>query len=196
MIALLTKFKWYLIAAGVLALISFTVWFNILLKRNETLRLENTRLQDNQNQLIARTSNYEKLVLTYKEAERQNIIRIDSLAKLVKVKPKEIIKIVEKVIIQTDTVDRLIQVNIIGKDTWKLSDGDKCFLWQGIAKLIDDSLNVTRTLFKYENKTDDIFWERRKHKFLWFRFGKKETFQESKSQCGESFTREIQISKK
>ncbi len=196
MIALLTKFKWYIIAIGVLVLIVFTVWFNLLLKRNETLRLENTRLTDNQNQLIARTSNYEKLVLTYKEAERQNIIRIDSLSKLVKAKPKEITKIVEKIITQVDTVDRLIQINIIGKDTWKISDKGECFLWQGIAKLKEDSLNVTRTLFKYENKTDDIFWQRRKHKFLGIRFGKKETFQESKSQCGESFTREVNIIKK
>jgi hypothetical protein len=193
MMALLIKFKWYLIAAGVLILISFTIWFNIVLKQNKTLKLENNRLSNNQTALIARNSNYEKLVLTYKEAQRQNIIRIDSLSKLIKVKPKEITKVVEKTIVQLDTVERLIQTNIITKDVWKLSDSGKCFEWGGIAKLIDDSLKVTRTLFNYHNKTDDIFWEHRKFNFWFIHLGKKQTYQQSTSECGTSKTIEINI---
>ena len=196
MITLLVKFKWYLVAFGVLCLMAFTIWLNVILKQNKTYKLENARLNSNQVVLLARASNYEKLVLTYREAEKQNLIRFDSLAKLLKIKPKEITKIVEKTIVQTDTVDHLIPVDVIGKDTWLISDKDKCFEWSGVARLKDDSLNVTRTLFNYHNKTDDVFWEHRKYKFLGIRFGKKQTFQQTVSECGNAQTIEISILKK
>jgi hypothetical protein len=197
------KLKFYLIIAGVVILAGLTVYINAVIVQNRKLKVENARLTGNQAELLGRVAQYQKLNLTYKEIVAKKVLALDSLAKLLKIKPKEIIKVVEKIITQEDTSKHQATVTpVISptgnplKNTWQISDSGKCYLWQGVARLAGDSLNVTKTLFSYHNKIDDVFWQKRKYNFLFLHFGKKTVYQQSTSECGNSVTREVNIIKK
>jgi len=147
-------------------------------------------------QLMAENRTETTLFLKQKELSGQLLKERDSLANALKIRPKTITKFVDRVITEHDTVPGKVPVTEISKNTWKISDSDKCWTWTGIAKLSNDSLNVTRTLFDYHNKITDVFWSQRAKQFLWFRIGKKKTYHKTMSECGDVSTKEINILKK
>lgn len=150
----------------------------------------------NVKELLQENTRRTELILTYQQAQEVNTLRLDSLVKAMGIKPKTVVKTIEKTVIQTDTIVKEIQVLVKGKDRWEISDKDKCFDWKGVAYLKDDSLKVDRVLFDYHNKTTDIYYKERPGKFLFIRYGKKKIYVKSVSECGESYTREISIVKK
>ena len=191
----MTKIKNYIIAGLFVFLLiaSAQVYF----KTNQITELssEVERMALNVEQLLAENKQQTALVLTQKELTGQYLTERDSLAKLLKIRPKTITKIVERVITQVerDTVE--VESEWLKDVTWKLSDGDECWKWEAEATLQDLDLNVKRTFFEYDNKSTDIYYWQRK-KVLFLRIGKKEYFQKQIPKCGTESVREITIVKK
>ena len=182
-----------IIIAGIIAVLTLSVW--TLFVQNKNLKQERNIQASNVNELLAEKAQRTALILSYEQAQGISTLKIDSLSNALKIKPKTIIKTVEKLVVVHDTTIKEVQVLVLGKDKWQISDQDKCWTWKGTASLQNDSLKVDRVLFDYHNKTTDIYyWQRTKH--CWFiKYGKKKTFMKSSSECGESYTREISISK-
>jgi hypothetical protein len=164
-------------------------------KRITEFKSEVQRLEKNIKELSAQNQQQTALVLTQKELTGKYLAERDSLAKLLKIRPKTIIKYVDKIITQVerDTVE--VESEWLKDLTWKLTDTGDCFRWEADAELDGLDLNVNRTLFDYKNGTTDIFYWQRK-KVLFFRIGKKQFFQKSIPKCGTTFEKSIEIIKK
>lgn len=186
-----------LIIAGIVLASLFLNWTffvqNKKLKDAKNVQIENVK------NLLAENTHQTRLILSYKQAEAITSLKLDSLSKALKIKPRTIIKTVEKEVFVKDTSSKEIPVTPLPDSghikTWKISDQDKCWTWTGIANLKNDSLKVTRTSFDYHNKTTDIYYQERTKRFWLIKFGKKRTFLKSSSECGESYTREIEFQK-
>ena len=185
------KTKLYLIAGIIILFVVIGFMFN----RIEKLKAEKETQLSNVSQLLLEKAKHTSLILSYKQAQGITSLKIDSLSNALEIKPRTIEKTVEKIVTLHDTIEKEVPVYILGKDRWLISDQDNCWIWKGIAILNNDSLKISRTSFDYTNKTTDIyFWERTKK--LWFlQYGKKKTYVKTSSDCGESFTREIDITK-
>ena len=188
--------KLYFYGFIVLFFISAVVTSNILIKKNKALKAENERVQNNNAQLMAKDRQTTSLILTKDEFISTISDSLSNALKALNIRPKTITKIIEKEIIIHDTTIKTVFVQSSGKDTWLINDSGKCWEWSAVAKLTNDSLNVNRTDFNYHNTTTDIFNWIRPHKFLFFRWGKKEITQTSASECGETVSRTIEVIKK
>ena len=191
---MLDKFKFYLIGAAFLFFIALTVSNNINHKRYLRERSRADVAENNFFNSIQDNQDKSQFILRQDQVIGKIKIERDSLAKELQIRPKTITKIVERVITQTDTIIKDLPVYMIGKNEWSVSDSDKCFVWKGIAKLTDDSLNVNRTLFSYHNNITEVFYSQR-DKILFLRIGKKRTYQKTLSECGGERVREIIITK-
>ena len=184
------------ITGGLFVFLLVLAWQGWRLKNKlDYARTEIERLKDNQEQLLASRQQDQALILTQKELTGKVLAERDSLAKALKIRPKEIIRYVDRVIIETtrDTVE--VESTFLQDMTWHLSDGDQCWKWEADAKLNDFDLDVTRTLFDYRNKSTEVYWWQRR-KFLWFRIGRKDYYQRVLPECGDILTRSIEIKKK
>jgi hypothetical protein len=150
------------------------------------LKVDNARIEANNLQLMSDARQQSTLYLKEKEVTGQLKRDRDSLAKALKIKPKQIEKIVTVTNTIIDTVKISVPVTIEGVDKWKIRDKGDCFKWQGNAFKQGDSLRVERTAFEYSNKTTETFYRERPHKFLFLRFGKWVYKEKIDSQCGSS----------
>ena len=187
--------KNYIQLGILLVVVALSITVKTLLTQNKKLKEAKAIQIENVKELLAENSRRTELILNLQLAKRITSLKLDSLSKALQIKPKTIIKTVEHTVIQNDTIIKEVPVQIIGKNTWRISDQNKCFSWYGIAKLQNDSLEVTRTGFDYKNKATEIYYSIRTKKFLCIKYGKKKTFVKSSSECGESFEREILIQK-
>ena len=185
----------YVIGTLIVFLLLLAWQFQLVNKRYKQEKADRIRLEENVKQLLAEKQQDIALILTQKEITGKVLKERDSLANALKIRPKQIIKYVDRIIREktTDTIE--VEVNSLTDITWKLSDGDKCWKWEADAELIDFDLNINRTLFEYSNKTSEVYWFERK-RILFFRIGKKQYFQKSMPQCGTVSTRSIEIKKK
>jgi len=158
-------------------------------------RQEIERLKDNQQQLIDDATHSFDLLIKEKELTGKLLRERDSLSTALKIRPKEVIKWVDRIVTEkiTDTVE--VESTILQNMTWHLADGDKCWRWEGEAELNDLDLDVKRTLFDYRNKSTEVYWWQRR-KFLGLRIGKKEYFQKVTPECGDIIVRAVEIIKK
>ena len=158
-------------------------------------RQEIERLKDNQQQLIDDATHSFDLLIKEKELTGKLLRERDSLASALKIKPKQVIKYIDRIVTEkiTDTVE--VESTILQNMTWHLADGDKCWRWEGEAELNDLDLDVKRTLFEYRNKSTEVYWWQRR-KFLGLRIGKKEYFQKVTPECGDIIVRAVEIVKK
>ena len=168
---------------------------NILYKNNQKLKKENERLENNNYALFS--DNNANYVLWLKEKELTNKLTKDrdSIAKALKVKPKQIEKIVYISTTEKDTVVKEVPVQVIGKNQWSVSDTGKCFIWSGNVTLSDTILNVKRTSFSYQNDLTDVYYKKRPHKFLFIKYGKWKYEVSLTSKCGEPVRKEINFLK-
>lgn len=165
----------------------------LLFIQNKKLKEQKSVQEENVKELLAEKASHMALILTYSQAEAITSLKLDSLTTALQIKPKTVLKTVEKEVRVTDTIPKEVPVYILGRDKWFISDTDKCWSWSAIATVKGDSLDINRTNFNYHNKTTDIYyWERTKH-FWFIKYGKKKTFVKTSSECGESYTREINI---
>lgn len=183
--------KLYLIGFAVLFLITAVVTVNIQAKKIKAQKAEIERVQANNMQLMAENRRQTTLFLTEKEITGKLSHERDSLAKALKIRVKEITKIVYVDVITRDTIKVPVYVTIAGKDIWKIADAGECFKWSGNAFKTGDSLKVERTLFEYSNRTTEVYYKQRPFKFLFIRWGKWVYKADIKSECGNPVQKTI-----
>jgi len=178
--------KWYIYG-------SIAVFFLILLAENRIQsnkiakqKADIERIEANNFQLMSDNKQQTTLYLTQKEITGKLRLKTDSLAKALKIKPKQIEKIVEVTNTIHDTVIMPVPVTIIGKDKWKITDRGDCFKWSADAFKIGDSLKINRTSFEYNNKTTEVFYRERPFRFLFIKYGKWVYKEKIDAQCGNS----------
>lgn len=187
--------KKYIIAAfAVFLLIAAYQGWRLKTKLDKA-KTEIQRLKDNQAQLLASRAQDQALILTQKELTGKVLAERDSLAKALKIRPKEVIKFVDRIVKETNTDTVEVESTFLQNMTWHLADGDQCWRWEGEAELNDLDLDVKRTLFDYRNKSTEVYWWQRR-KFLGLRIGKKEYFQKVTPECGDIIVRAVEIVKK
>ena len=191
----MNKIKTYLLIFAVLFCGSSVVLNNIQSKKIIQLETENSRVQSNNAQLMGDNLQKTTLVLRKNEINKELSKKIDSLAEALKIRPKEIIKIVTETITEIDSIPYPVIVDNVGQNFWKLKDSGDCFIWQADAFLKDDSLNINRTLFDYHNEVTNTFYKERPHKFLFIKYGKWVYKQKIDAQCGGVKVKEIQFIK-
>lgn len=191
----MTKILKY-ISGGLVVFLLILAWQGWQLKNKlDKAKSEIERLKDNQAQLLASRAQDQALILTQRELTGKVLAERDSLAKALKIRPKEVIKFVDRIVTETtrDTVE--VESTFLQNMTWHLADGDQCWKWEADAKLNDLDLDVTRTLFDYRNKSTEVYWWQRR-KFIGLRIGRKDYYQRVLPECGEILTRSIEIKKK
>jgi len=183
---MIKKVKTGLIIFAVLFLAGTVITVNIQTKKIKRLKLENTRLDNNNYQLMSDNRKQTNLVLKEKEVTGKLKRERDSLAKSLQIKPKNITEIKYQTITIRDTVKVPVPVAITGKNEWLLRDSTKCLKY--VAKLVlkGDSLIAERQLLEDNNRITETFYRVRPHKFLFIKFGKWVYKQKIDSECGET----------
>lgn len=192
----MTKLKAIAIFIIAIIFVAMGVSIQILSKNLKQERADKERLWSNNMELSSANWQYQKLVYTRDEFIKIQDAKLKQALDSLKIKPKSIEKIVYRTITEKDTVVKEVPVYLLTKDKWFVSDTGKCFTWSGVVTVLsDDSINVKRTGFYYQNETTDYFYQERKHKFLGIRFGKKQVKQVTVPKCGTATERVIEIIK-
>ena len=193
---MIPKIKNYLIIAGVVAILLLIISNKIIIDRYQREKADRIRLENNQAQLLAEKLVQIELTLKQKEFISSLSSENDSLLKALKIKPKTVVKYVERTSVIHDTITREVPVYVTGKDYWHISDKGKCWKWEADAYLWNDSLKIDRTLFDYQNKTRDIFVKKLKFKFLFIKiYSSKEINQVTIPECGSEIRRIVNVIK-
>ena len=193
----MTKIKQYLIIAGVLFFVALSVSNYLNSKAVKRWKAEAIRQGNNVKELTALNKQQIELNYTQKEYVSSLSAKNEALLKQLQIKPKEVVKFVEREVIIKDTVVKEVPVTVTGKDYWHISDKGKCWKWEADAYLWNDSLKIDRTLFDYHNLTTDVFFKKRVFK-LWFieLYSGKKIIQKTSSECGEVMTKTVNVVKK
>lgn len=191
----MSKVKNYIIGGLFVFLVILALQLRIKSNRITELSSEVERLNNNIEQLLVQNKSQTSLVLTQQEWLRVSADSIQKLLKSLAIKPKQVVKYVEREVKQVirDTVE--VESEWLKDITWKLTDKDKCWRWEAEATLNELDLDINRTFFEYQNASTDIYYWQRK-KILFLKIGKKEYFQKHLPECGTESIREITIIKK
>jgi hypothetical protein len=139
-------------------------------------------MQDNA-ELTVLSLRKDELVGEYKE-------RVKTLADSLKIRPKQVIKYVDVWLTQIDSFPVPVPVRQPNDSTYFISDSTKCFTYEGIAIIENDTMTFKRTLFAYHNRTTETnYWKRK-----WF-LARKKFYRDTSSECGETKTLEVNIIK-
>ena len=170
------------------------VSIQILSKNLKQEKADKERLWHNNIELLAQNQKQTALIFTKDEFMKVISDSLRNALDSLKIKPKQVTKIIYKYITDIDTVDKLVFVDY-RKTDWLVSDTGKCFTWSGMAYLSDTTLKVIRDNFEYSNQTTDYFYQSRPRKFLFIRFGKKTVKQVTVPRCGNASEKVIEIIK-
>jgi hypothetical protein len=187
--------KTYLILAAVLFVSGLMATIKIQYNSNVKLKNENTRIEGNQFALLSDDQTQVNLVLKQKEINGKLKFTVDSLAKELKIKVKQIEKVVTIENTIHDTLNVPVPVYITSKNEWLLRDSSACFKYASKLILKGDSIEAIRQYFEYDNKTIEIFYKIRPHKFLFIKYGKWQYKEKISATCGIVQEKEIQFVK-
>jgi hypothetical protein len=192
----MNKVKAIAIFVAAVIFVSMGIALKIYIQKYQQEKADRERLWSNNLQLFAENRQYIKLVYSKDEFIRVMSDSLRSALDSLKIKPKQVNKIVYRTITEKDTVVKEVPVVQTSYHTWLVSDTGKCFIWSGnVTILSEDSVNVKRTAFSYHNETADYFYQTRPHKFLFIRWGKKTIKQVTVPKCGTAREKVIEIIK-
>ena len=183
--------KLYIQIGGVIAIIILAGLFANERRLKLIERAEKERIDGNYENLTKENQDLVILNLRKDELTKKQKREIDSIAELNKIKPKQIIKYVDREIIYIDSVPKYITLEKPNDTTYYLNDKGDCFLYEANIYLVNDSITFERLNYKNENSLiESYFWYRK-----WF-LGKKHYTQSADAKCGGVKTTEINILKK
>ena len=194
---MISKVKNYLIIAGILIVLSLVATNYLNHKKYLREKADRIRQENNVAELLAKDKANMDLNLKQAEYLKSLSVENEALLKQLQIKPKTVVKFVEREVIIKDTVVKEVPVYVTGKDYWHISDKGKCWRWEADAYLWNDSLKIDRTLFDYHNLTTDVFFRKRVFK-LWFIeiYSGKKIIQKTSSECGEVMTKTVNVIKR
>ncbi len=198
--------KTKLITWGAVALIilCLAAWGTNNRQKYVTAKAENIRFEFNQKQLLEETNQYKRLYVKKEEMVKSLTQKQDSLLKALKVKPKQVERIVESVHHEIDTTgrtqllainDSLLQVienNQIREYPFK--DVEGCFTFEGLVT-IDNGLHLAVTKREYTNTSTEIAYIEREKKFLGIKYGRWRGKLYINNECGEDIVKELTVVK-
>jgi hypothetical protein len=187
--------KTYLILAGIILFLALFSTIKILHNSNLKLKSENARIEGNQFALLSDNQNKVNLFLKEKEVTGQLKKERDSLAKELKIKPKQITDIITIDNSTHDTLKVTIPVYITTKNEWLLKDSTRCLKYASKLILKGDSIKAERQYFEYNNKITEVFYKIRPHRFLFIRYGKWQFKEKISSTCGTVQEKDITFTK-
>lgn len=183
----MSKIKAIITGLVILLIFSLCLAVYFLNESNRKKDIEIARLDFNSFQLLQDNRQQTVLYLKEKEVSGQLKRERDSIALALKVKPKQIEKIIYQTVTDIDTVNIEVPVYVTTKNSWKISDTiNKCTVYKADLKLVQDSLHFTRTEFSYNNKTTETYFKKRSRKFLGIPIGKWVYYKELSSECGKT----------
>lgn len=167
----------------------------MLLRISYFINKDYLREKENFIQLTDSLKNVQLLQLRNNELSFEFKNYRDSIAKVLKVRPKQVEKIVTVTNTVIDTVEKEIYIDNIRKDYWQFVDSGKCYVLEGEAYLKNDTISLWRKNYKQVNKDDFTFWRERSKKFLFIKFGRWNYKMKVDSECGNSDYREVKFLK-
>lgn len=183
-LTMLKNLKTYMIIAAILIVGAAFVTVNIQAKKINALKADNARLETNVYQLTQDNQQITNLTLRQKEVTGRILRERDSLAMIVRVKPKFIDRIITIDNSTHDTVKVNVPAKPVSKNEWNITDSTECLKIAYNVKLVGDSLHVKRTLLESSNKTTQTFYKKRPHKFLGISYGRWQYLQKIDARCG------------
>lgn len=181
----MSKFKLYAIIAGVVLFFGMGATIKILIARDKAQKSDIARLESNWVNEIANKQKVVNLLVKEKELTRAQRKAVDSLAKELKIKPKNIERVIYIDVITKDTVKMPVPVYITAPNEYLLKDSSKCFKYASKLILKDNVIKAERQYFEYNNQTTEVFYKIRPYKFLFIHFGKWQYKQQISSTCGD-----------
>jgi hypothetical protein len=190
------KIKAVLIGLVILFVTGLLIKVKFLQIEKENLILDRDRLETNVYELTKEGQDSRTLVLKEKELSGKLRAEVDELAEKLKVKPKQIEKIIHIETTVIDTVIKEIPVKQLTDKSWSFTDTiNKCSVYKGVVSLTGDSINVKRTSFIDQNQTTPVYYWKRPKQFLFIHYGKRKNYVEYSSKCGDVKTEEFQFIK-
>jgi len=186
----------YVTAGLILLFLSLVFVVVVMERRLSAAKMELKRVEINYGQLNDSTRQHLALILTLREILSIDTLKIDSLSKALKIRPKTILQYVNIEKKVHDTVEVMIPVVEAAKGRYWVLDSTKCWKWGGYINISGDSISVTRKLFDYHDRIEQMFFWERERKFLFIHFGKKRYYQKTSSECGSEKVLVIDIKKK
>jgi hypothetical protein len=186
----------YVTAGLILLFLSLVFVVVVMERRLSAAKMELKRVEINYGQLNDSTRQHLALILTLREILSIDTLKIDSLSKALKIRPKTILQYVNIEKKVHDTVEVMIPVVEAAKGRYWVLDSTKCWKWGGYINISGDSISVTRKLFDYHDRIEQMFFWERERKFLFIHFGKKRYYQKTSSDCGSEKVLVIDIKKK
>ena len=157
-------------------------------------RADKERWQSNYMEATKTARENKDIALTLKEFIKLKDDRISRLLDSLNIKPKIVTKYEIQTIIQRETDTIEVEVFKIGAGTYKINDSGPCYTWTGFAILSQDSLNVKREAFTYNNIIQDLYYRKQKGRFLfWKTYYKDKIDHISIPKCGVSSTNTVEI---
>lgn len=198
------KTKLYIYGAIALLILGLAAWGSYTHKQLQEARAENDRYKYNQQQLLDQVNEYKRITVRKNELIQSLTREQDSLIKALRIKPKFIDRVVERVHFAEDTVKtgkllatadslrKIIDQNLARE--YPFVDQTTCFLFEGSVK-IDQGLNLEVTRREYTNRSTEIAYIERSKKFLFIRYGPWRGKLYIKNECGEDQVKELTLVK-
>ena len=193
------KVKAIVIGVIVLLFFSMGVSIQILSRKYKAEKADRERLSLNNMQLMSENRQNIDLKLTLREFKASMSTKIDSILKVAEIASKQVKTITVNNTYYIDSSKTVIrpEPDISKTDTtYPFIDIKDCFTIGGFMKVQDDRPELIINKREFKNEVTIIGYEKRPHKFWFVRWGKKQTYIETSSDCGETKTTQIEIVKK
>lgn len=186
--------KLYIYAGIAILIIALAAWGSITHKKLVRARADNIRYEYNQQQLLDQAERYKRLAVTRAQLLEGMTVRQDSLIRALKIKPKQIERVVERHHYHIDTVPEIVYIAALKEGDYPFIDKSTCFTFGGSIK-VTDSLQLTVDRREYHNRTTEIAYLEREKKILFIRYGPWRAKLHIDNECGEDLVKELTVVK-
>jgi hypothetical protein len=191
----------------IIVIICLLVTVGILFKSNKSNKNDYIRWKNNYEEIKKDNNVINKTFREFKETTTETQ---DSLLKLLDIKPKQVVKIVEiktyykvtdTILIPISETDSILEdMFSLKKYTLSFSKKTDCYGIEGFIKTNDNTSELNLTTVENNNElTYVVYWKRRRYYLLGFIptsfLGKKVTTLKTESKCGNTEISEINIIK-
>lgn len=196
------KAKIYIYAGIILLIMSLAAWGTYTRQQLIKSRAENIRYRYNQQQLLDQVNAYKILTVTRDELIASMTREQDSLLHELKIKPKQVDRIVERWHYSVDTTGRtklmasndslrFIIENNLGRD-YPFLDKEGCFVFGGSVS-VGDGLRLSVDRREYLNRSTEIAYVERENRFWFVRWGPWRAKIYVDNECGSDTVKELTV---
>lgn len=192
---------------GIIALLLFTLMATSVHYRQKYLqeKADKIRLSHNQQQLLDEGNQYKRVIVTLKELNQSLTHAQDSLLQELKIKPRQVERIVERehyaidttvtrfLLATNDSLKRVIEEKI--HRDYDFADTSGCFVFAGSVS-IDNGLQLIISNREYLNHSTEIAYLEREKKFWFIRYGPWSAKMFIDNDCGSDIVKEIKVLRK